>query len=269
MAACCDVDEPRRRSWNSHLSQIFTPHEGESEAVHCASLLVGDTDSSFCYRRPPSGFGDCTYFDPLYVASNAQEVIKNTQPKDFAAQDRQVSPLTTRRHEGSLKPAPTCDASALLTAGALADVMMHWSWLGARPQRLTLFHCRSIPNVSISVYLNRLVRYYCCSEPCIVLCLIYIDRVQKHHPDRIVVSFWSVHRLMTTALALAAKFHDDHYFPNAYYAKVGGIPLRDFNAAEVHFLNLLQWRLLVNADEYDQYKTGLAQSAGHGVGASA
>ncbi len=60
-----------------------------------------------------------------------------------------------------------------------------------------------------------------------------------------------MHRLLITAVLVAAKFLDDSYFNNAYYAKVGGISLEEMNALEVDFLLRLDFRLHVQPEAFD------------------
>jgi hypothetical protein len=52
---------------------------------------------------------------------------------------------------------------------------------------------------------------------------------------------------------VAAKFFDDVYYSNGYYARVGGVRLKEMNLLEVRLLDLLQWRLFVSPMEYQQY----------------
>lgn len=51
---------------------------------------------------------------------------------------------------------------------------------------------------------------------------------------------------------LAAKFFDDQYFNNAYYAKVGGVPCHEINSLEVEFLFMINFSLFVTTGEYEQ-----------------
>jgi hypothetical protein len=60
---------------------------------------------------------------------------------------------------------------------------------------------------------------------------------------------------------LAAKFFDDQYFNNAYYAKVGGVPCSEINSLEVEFLFLCNFALFVNTETYSQYYTELCNHA--------
>ena len=57
---------------------------------------------------------------------------------------------------------------------------------------------------------------------------------------------------------MAAKFFDDQYYNNAYYAKVGGVPCGELNSLETEFLFGVNFGLHVNADEFYKYRTQLA-----------
>ena len=63
---------------------------------------------------------------------------------------------------------------------------------------------------------------------------------------------------------LAAKFFDDQYFNNAYYAKVGGVPCNEINSLEVEFLFMTNFSLFVGTDTYRQYYTELCNHAQNG-----
>jgi hypothetical protein len=52
---------------------------------------------------------------------------------------------------------------------------------------------------------------------------------------------------------LAAKFFDDQYFNNAYYAKVGGVPPGEMNSLEIEFLFMLNFNLFGATETFQQY----------------
>lgn len=64
---------------------------------------------------------------------------------------------------------------------------------------------------------------------------------------------------------LAAKFFDDHYFNNAFYAKVGGVPSNEMNSLEVEFLFMVNFSLYCAMDTYKQYYTELWNHTLHGT----
>lgn len=108
------------------------------------------------------------------------------------------------------------------------------------------------PVVSVPDYLQRLARFFQCSRECFVLALIYIDRLLQSS-RHIWLCPLNVHRLVVTALMVAVKFADDTFYSNAYYAKVGGLPLREINHLEATLLRLLQFRLHVLPWEFQKF----------------
>jgi hypothetical protein len=60
---------------------------------------------------------------------------------------------------------------------------------------------------------------------------------------------------------LAAKFFDDQYFNNKYYAKVGGVPCKEINSLEVEFLFLVNFSLHVTEEVYYRYFSELMNHA--------
>jgi hypothetical protein len=73
-----------------------------------------------------------------------------------------------------------------------------------------------------------------------------------------------VHRVCITAILLAAKFFDDAYYNNAYYAKVGGVLISEMNGLEVEFLFRINFSLHVTPDVFVKYQDELIS---HAIGA--
>lgn len=119
------------------------------------------------------------------------------------------------------------------------------------------FHTSRIPTISIRDYLLRIEKYSRCSPECFVMALIYIDRFVNRN-DGYKLTRCNIHRIVITSVVLAAKFFDDEYFNNAYYAKVGGLPCAEMNSLELEFLFLVEFSLHVTEEEYSQYYNQLA-----------
>jgi len=132
----------------------------------------------------------------------------------------------------------------------------------AKPEEATIYHSARAPKICIGEYLNRIRKYNAASDECYVLALVYIDRASKNDPS-MAVSKLNVHRLLVTAAMLAAKFNDDMYYSNSYYAKVGGVQLREMNMLEAKFIKALNWKLFVSPKEYQQYHDLVCTAAGH------
>ncbi|KAK1944690.1 Cyclin-P3-1 [Phytophthora citrophthora] len=120
----------------------------------------------------------------------------------------------------------------------------------------TKFEAFRAPGISVRDYLTRIHKYASCSPECFVLALVYMDRL--HQMQGFVLTELNVHRVVITSVVLAAKFFDDHYFNNAYYAKVGGVPCPEMNELEVEYLLLINFSLHVSSETYARYYNELA-----------
>lgn len=113
------------------------------------------------------------------------------------------------------------------------------------------FQCSYAPDVSILAYLERIRKYANCSDCCFVVALIYIDRIIEKR--NVILTQLNIHRLLLTCVLLAAKFFDDLFYNNAFYAKLGGISTNELNSLEIELLKLINFSLGVNRDSYDHY----------------
>jgi hypothetical protein len=96
------------------------------------------------------------------------------------------------------------------------------------------------------------------------LALIYVDRLIQR--SNFLLTELNVHRVVITAVLLAAKFFDDAYYNNAYYAKVGGVLVSEMNGLEVDFLFRINFSLHVTPDVFEKYRAELMM---HSVAAPA
>eukprot|EP00252_Welwitschia_mirabilis_P026520 TRINITY_DN8731_c0_g1_i1.p1 TRINITY_DN8731_c0_g1~~TRINITY_DN8731_c0_g1_i1.p1 ORF type:complete len:270 (+),score=34.18 TRINITY_DN8731_c0_g1_i1:79-810(+) len=121
---------------------------------------------------------------------------------------------------------------------------------------LTRFHGLRAPAISVSKYLERIFKYANCSPSCFVVAYIYIDRflgnLQQLGIGACITSL-NVHRLLITGTVVAAKFMDDVYHNNAYYAKVGGISTSEMNQLELEFLFRIGFKLNVTLAAFESY----------------
>jgi len=112
------------------------------------------------------------------------------------------------------------------------------------------FCSSKVPLISIKDYLKRIHHYFQCSDECIVLAFVYLDRLNKKDPA--MVCELTKHRLLFLAMMLATKVHMDAWYADSYYAKVGGVPVKEVNALELEFLKMLDWRTFVCPEKYQQ-----------------
>ena len=130
-----------------------------------------------------------------------------------------------------------------------------------RNQAVTKFQSSYAPDVSIQAYLSRIQKYARCSESCFVVALIYIDRMIEM--KNIILSHLNVHRIVVTSILVSAKFLDDFFYNNAFYAKLGGISVQEMNSLELEFLMFLGFSLQVSTDLYATYHSELKNFVTH------
>ena len=121
----------------------------------------------------------------------------------------------------------------------------------------SIFDSKEIPNISMHDYLGRLNYYTNCSEACFIYVLIYIEKLLQYNP-RFTLTPFNIHKITLGAFILAIKYVDDLYGDNSVYAKIGGIPLTEFNAIEKIMLELINFRLHVKTETFFQYINEIA-----------
>lgn len=125
--------------------------------------------------------------------------------------------------------------------------------------QVTKFHALRAPSISILQYLERIHKYASCSTESFVLALIFIDRLIQR--NNFLLTHLNVHRVVISAVLVAAKFFDDAYYNNAYYAKVGGVLVSELNSLEVEFLFRINFALHVGPELYRKYQEELLSHA--------
>lgn len=140
----------------------------------------------------------------------------------------------------------------------LSRLISHNDLIPLTPSNLTRFHSRTPPNISLTDYLRRIVKYTSVEKSCLLILLIYIDRVCELHPH-FTVSSLTVHRFLITAVTVSSKALCDSYCTNSHYAKVGGISTQEINALELEFLSLIDWHLASTGPILQQYYANLVE----------
>lgn len=128
---------------------------------------------------------------------------------------------------------------------------------------LTIFHGSRAPSLGIQQYIDRIFKYSCCSPSCFVVAQIYVDRFIQR--TNVHLTSLSVHRLLITSVMVAAKFIDDAFFNNAYFAKVGGVSTAEMNKLEMKFLFGLDFRLSVSFQTFGTYCSQLEKEVSAGL----
>mmetsp|Transcript_51387 Transcript_51387/g.126133 ORF Transcript_51387/g.126133 Transcript_51387/m.126133 type:complete len:243 (-) Transcript_51387:42-770(-) len=106
------------------------------------------------------------------------------------------------------------------------------------------------PSVALEIYVKRLIRHSRCSISVFVVALVYIDRLSKRRAS-LGPTELNVHRLLTTAILVAAKFVEDSHYNNAHYAQAGGVAcVAEMNRLESAVLRFLSFDVFVSREDY-------------------
>jgi len=123
---------------------------------------------------------------------------------------------------------------------------------------------RQLVKMKASAYVERILRYSHCSPCCIIVGLMYLQRLKARHNDLRITSH-NMQRLLLTAVLIAHKYFDDEYFSNDHWAEIGGITTKELNRLELKFLFHLRFTCNVQREEYDEYLRNLGSGAYEGM----
>ncbi|KAI7876954.1 cyclin-related 2, partial [Lichtheimia hyalospora FSU 10163] len=117
---------------------------------------------------------------------------------------------------------------------------------------ITVFHSRAVPNIKIEAYLARIQKFTPYNNDALLCILVYFDRISKLQP-KFVLNSLNIHRMLIASIVVASKFTSDVFYPNARYAKVGGLPLIELNKLEMEFLFMCDFDLHVRLEAIQEY----------------
>ena len=117
------------------------------------------------------------------------------------------------------------------------------------------FISKKIPQISINDYIERLLKYSKVSEEIFILVLIYIDRLNKIY--NINLNYNNIHKLILVSFVVTIKFHEDEHYSLKFYAKLGGISIKEMINLEYAFLKLLDFKLYIAEELYQKYNNYL------------
>jgi hypothetical protein len=119
-------------------------------------------------------------------------------------------------------------------------------------QKKLSFHSKNPASVTVSAYLERILKYTHIEESTLVIALIFIDRICELND--LVLTEFNIHRVLFTAIIAAIKYNEDDYYSNSYYSKVGGVTVKELNTMEYEFIKLIKYTLFIKTDLFEKYK---------------
>lgn len=114
----------------------------------------------------------------------------------------------------------------------------------------SLFDATEVPPLGIRDYVLRLHRYLKCSEECFIVSLALLERILESNPG-LVITDSNVHRFFLASCTVAAKFQDDDFYSNPFYARVGGVANEELLKLEAKFFEMLDWTAHVTMEQFE------------------
>lgn len=190
--------------------------------------------------------------------------------------------LRSSRSETKTLPAQYEEADTrdlvVLISSMLMELIRFNDKIPLHQGRLTRFHSRSPPRISVQDYLQRLTTHATLSPPILLSMVYYIDRLCALYPA-FTVSSLTIHRFLIASATVASKGLSDSFWTNKTYARVGGISLTELAMLELEFLFRVQWRIVPQPEVLVDYYQSLVERCdgfeieratdGHVVAASA
>ncbi|KAL8664164.1 MAG: hypothetical protein Q9202_003242 [Teloschistes flavicans] len=181
------------------------------------------------------------------------------------------SPKRARPAKPAVKQMPaqyeTCDTQDLvvLISNMLMELVRFNDEIPLKDGRLTRFHSRAPPGISIKDYLQRLTTHATLSPPILLSMVYYIDRLCALYPA-FTISSLTVHRFLITSATVASKGLSDSFWTNNLYARVGGVSLKELALLELEFLWRVEWRIVPKPEVLvDYYRSLVERSDGHRI----
>ncbi|EPQ28237.1 uncharacterized protein PFL1_04064 [Pseudozyma flocculosa PF-1] len=215
-------------------------------AAAAAAAAAASPTPSASTSRPPS-------------RPPSRRSIKGSHSRTVSAASRAGPPPKHRKVLPYLFDDAELDDVVVLVADMLTKLTQHNDSLPLHPASLTRFHSRATPNISLPAYLRRIAKYTSVEKCCMLILLVYIDRVCERMAGFTICGL-TVHRFVCAAVLCASKALCDAFNTNEHYSRVGGITLAEMNLLEKEFLNIIDWRLTCSGDLLQHYYASLVRS---------
>jgi hypothetical protein len=88
---------------------------------------------------------------------------------------------------------------------------------------------------------------------CAILAMEYIERTLPY------ISMWNISAFFLAAYVIAYKILDDDAVSNTFWANLGGFSLKEFNAMESEFCDMLGWNFSISVRDFTRQKTRVIQ----------
>lgn len=146
----------------------------------------------------------------------------------------------------------------ILISSMIMELIQYNDNIPLQGGRLTRFHSRTPPRISVRDYLQRLTTHATLSPPILLSMVYYIDRLCALYPA-FTVSSLTVHRFLIVSATVASKGLSDSFWTNKTYARVGGITITELAMLELDFLWRVEWKIVPQPEVLVDYYLSLVE----------
>ena len=107
------------------------------------------------------------------------------------------------------------------------------------------------PAIPLLDYLRRILNFLKLDFSTLIIALIYIDRICR---EKVFLNEFNIHRIMVIAIYIAYTYNEDKTYDNNYLSLVSGMNKNEMVTLEEDFLELIEFKLFVDDELYNQYK---------------
>lgn len=192
------------------------------------------------------------------ASESGNKRVSSTTVQEILASGAHLEPLeqgglTLLQLKGAMKADARKQERLLVLIAALLDETVENNDNTMYVSGLPSFESNIACPIKASDYMNRIVQYTMCSACCIIVAVVYLERLKKvvGPRTRVYLHSYNIQRLFAVAVMLAAKYLDDLHFDNKHWAEVAGIQLHELNRLELEMLFELCFDLGISRKEYD------------------
>lgn len=127
--------------------------------------------------------------------------------------------------------------------------------------KLTRFHSKTIPQISVFEYLQRVLKYLRLSAPALLSMLVYFRRLCSTSAA-VPLSSLTIHRLLLSCASISNKVLTDHLCSNRLHAWAGGIQPSELTVLEIELLQALSWDVTLKNRNLERCYLDLVDSNG-------
>ena len=121
-----------------------------------------------------------------------------------------------------------------------------------------MFSSKRIPNLTPLQFVSRIIKYTHIETPSLIAAFFYILKLLKRNNMCITVN--NTYNLLLVACVISIKYNEDVKCDNNYYAQIGGLNTKVFNALEYEFWVLINFELFINDGQFKFFVNELFES---------